>query len=390
MNNFVIKGVRYEWLQSAIDGYVKTKQPLIANYNGTLGVAGPSDDIGIYYFIPKIVSWFGLSLDQSLNVFYGGITVLSLLSGLIGFFFLYRKQYLRLTVSFIFLAWFMFFALRRLTEAYIIPPALVIAFVPWIMYSLRSSVKFSIILYSIVSFVASISHSIRTHAATGLLIFMITLIILEKNLSKKIKLVMLVFIVISFMIPFIYSQNLIDARDNLMKVKYPDYTKILARHPFWTHAYMGLSFVENPIVGPSFNDRVAIDKVMEINPHLPGADKPLAYLGGSYVGGYQEASDILKQEFFKVVSKHPAILFENFGTKLAILYIYFIISANIGVFFAIIYKKPLQIEVALWSGMLFNAIPGLMVVPAFHYNAAFIAFSVLYGLFSVNQGCSSR
>ncbi|MBF0518984.1 MAG: hypothetical protein HQK92_04595 [Nitrospirae bacterium] len=390
MNNFVVKGVRYEWLQSAIDGYLRTKQPLVAVYKGALGVAGPTDDIGIYYFIPKIACWFGLSLDQSLNVFYGGITAVSLLSGLVGFFFLYRKLYLQIAVSFIFLAMFIIFSMTRLTEVYIIPPALIIAFVPWIMYSLRASVRFSIVLYSIASFTIAIGHFIRNHAATGLLLFMVALIVLAKNISKKIKLIMLVLIVIFFMIPFIYAQNLIDARDNLMKTKYPDYVKILAKHPLWSHLYMGLAFVENPIVGPFFEDSVAFDKVTSINPHLPGADNPPPYLGCSLISGYQEFHDILKKEFFKVAFKYPAIIIENFGTKLAILYIYFIIFANIGISFALIYKKPLQIEAAFWCGIAFNALPGVLVVPAFHYNAAFIAFAAMYGLFSVNQAWSSQ
>ncbi|MBF0463592.1 MAG: hypothetical protein HQK88_04445 [Nitrospirae bacterium] len=174
-----------------------------------------------------------------------------------------------------------------------------------------------------------------------------------------------------------------------MKAKYPDYKKIIAKHELWHSVYIGLAFVENPVVGPFFNDIAGFDKALSINPNLPGAVNPPKYLGGANIGGYQDYYDILKKEFFKVVFRHPIVIIENFGTKLAILYIYFIIFANIGIIFAFIYKKPIQIEVALWCGILFNALPGLLVVPAFHYNAAFIAFAAIYGLFSVNQACSS-
>jgi hypothetical protein len=66
-----IMGSRYRQLQEALEGYQLTGTALISQTGQGLGPAGVSDDIGTYYFIPKIAVTFALTLDQTIELFYG-------------------------------------------------------------------------------------------------------------------------------------------------------------------------------------------------------------------------------------------------------------------------------------------------------------------------------
>ena len=50
--------VRYQELKESIDGLIQTGIPLITYDGKNFGSSGVGDDIGAYYFIPKIAVLF--------------------------------------------------------------------------------------------------------------------------------------------------------------------------------------------------------------------------------------------------------------------------------------------------------------------------------------------
>jgi len=107
-----IMGCRYQTLRATVEGYARTGVPLVS---GEYGQIGCSEDIGPYYFIPKLMHLGGLQLDVAIDVFYIGIVALSFLAGAPAIW-LYCKTYLGRVVSllgFIFLSFFIHHRKRR-------------------------------------------------------------------------------------------------------------------------------------------------------------------------------------------------------------------------------------------------------------------------------------
>ena len=91
MKLFQIMPCRYSSLQSTIEGFDISGVPLISfndacnlGQNAGLGPAGYAENIGSWYIIPKIVNVFGVSLEASVQLFYSGSVLASIILGIIG------------------------------------------------------------------------------------------------------------------------------------------------------------------------------------------------------------------------------------------------------------------------------------------------------------------
>ncbi|MEO5357343.1 MAG: hypothetical protein H7844_08600 [Nitrospirae bacterium YQR-1] len=379
MKSFVIKGCRYDFLVEAYEGYVRTKIPLVGFSDGKFIPAGWGGSPGIYYFIPKIAFYFGLTIDQAINVFWGGLVVLSLVFSVTGFIILFKNKLPQLAVSFVYLFIFYFYMISKITEEYLVSPMVSVVFVPWILILFKKDYKTYKLLsiYFIIGFMLSITNLIRSHSVTGLLLFILTLVILHVKYTTKLKLLVCAVIVISMSIPGFYYKNvLLPEKNAFLRDKFAAIDLIEMSQPLWHSAYIGLAYAENDIVKPFYSDYVGEQKVKEINPQL--AEIPVH-------SAYKEYHEILKKEFFKIVKNNPWVIIINLGTKLAVLYIYFLVFANIGIIASLTYKKPWSMELALWFAIAFNSLVGLIIVPSGQYISGFIAFSALYGLFSVTH-----
>src|SRR5260370_39287658 len=78
--------------QEAVAGYERGGVPLVG-FDGTkLTPAGEGDDLGVYYFIPKVVTDFHLSVAKSIDLFIVRMIVFPLLVGLPGLYLLFSHQ----------------------------------------------------------------------------------------------------------------------------------------------------------------------------------------------------------------------------------------------------------------------------------------------------------
>jgi hypothetical protein len=98
-----------------------------------------------------------------------------------------------------------------------------------------------------------------------------------------------------------------------------------------------------------------------------------------------EYDRILAREVLELAKRHPALLLINLAAKLGIVQVLVLLVGNFGFLAALIYRKPLSLEVAFWIAIGFGVLPGLMVVPSLKYVLGGVAVLVLYALLSIDS-----
>lgn len=370
---------RYEQLFEAVQGYQKTGISLVAEKGGQLYPAGSTDDVGIYYFIPKIVDIFNINLDQAVNIFFIGITILSLIAGLIGYFLLFRTSISRwiVLIAISFLSVFLYFFYKyMISDAYVTSLSITIATLPWFLYFIKNLGyrRLFIVFIFFTGIGIGTSHFIRAHSGTAVLIF-ISFMLLSLKIQWKQKLVFIILLVFSSLIPTVYFNSLLDKRDIYLKYRQPEYEQIPRQHPLWHSIYIGFGFLKNEYV-PRYKDEVAIEKVRSIDPKVK-------YLSREY-------ELTLRNEVFKFIKKHPFFVIETVLAKIVAILIYLLIFANIGLIAAFLYPKPQYVESAFILSLGFSSTPGILVMPYPGYLLGFIAFATVYGIVSINHAIEVR
>lgn len=365
-----IMGTRHQTLEYMIEGYKKSGIDLVG-YDGSKYVSG--NEIGGDFFIPGIVHYFGLPLDQAIYFFYLGIILVALALGIVGFFLLYKKWYQRLisilgliTVSFL---------TYRIGDVYTAYSSIVIAFVPFIIYFFKNDIKYKYLIpfTFIVGLFATLANSIRSQAGIPVAIFLIVFLFLNKFFDIKKKAVLVGLLIIGSLLPVVYFNSLVSKRDTFLAQNVPNYTEIETtlsnQGAFWHSIYIGFGFLDNPY-GIRYEDGIANGKVQSIKPGTP-------YLSKEY-------QNILKSEVFKLMLTHPDFAMRTIAAKLGVIVYYLLRFSCLGVLLAIFYRKDLQLDIAFFFGFLFSTVHGIAVMPCQQYLLGFIAFSAIYGVISIN------
>ena len=66
-------------LEETLNGLQMSGQPLIGMKNDKFQSSSLTDDLGSYYFIPKIADTLNITLEASINFFYGGLILIAFL-----------------------------------------------------------------------------------------------------------------------------------------------------------------------------------------------------------------------------------------------------------------------------------------------------------------------
>ena len=149
----------------------------------------------------------------------------------------------------------------------------------------------------------------------------------------------------------------------------PDYPTVLPAHAFWHSAYIGFGYLSNEVV-TSYNDQVAYDKVQSL---VPGT----LYESPEY-------QHILRRQVWLLVRQHPQLVLYTLAAKLGVICSMFLVFANVGLIAVKRVRKPLGLELPFWTGIVFNALFGILVIPSVAYLLGFITFATLYGAVSVD------
>jgi hypothetical protein len=366
---------QYQMLKEALWGYLKTGIPFIAYDGELLKPVGLGDDIGLYYFIPKISHLLGISINQSVDLLFMSMIIGSLTMGIIGLCLILKNIKTKVLgmLEIMLLTYWYYFLVGGI---YIIFLIITIAVIPLLFYfSRKQKINFIFIVFLLFSGVAiEIANIFRSHAGTGVLIFMLIILVFYVQSSWKQKMILLMFVAIGVLAPSLFFHQILDKRDMYLKNLYPNYKVALRGHPFWHTAYIGFGFLNNEF-GIKYKDEIAIGKVKSISPET-------AYLSEEY-------ETILRNETLNLIRTNRLFVFQSIFAKVGVIFLYLLVFANVGLIATIFYKKDWRIEMAFWSGMIFNSLFGILAIPSLWYLMGFITLAVLYGIFSIDEALTN-
>jgi hypothetical protein len=354
----------------AIAGYEKAHVPLVSWDGAKFTATANNDDKGLFYFLQKLSSWFGLNTDQALFLFYTLSLSLAFLLGMLGIVLIFKETRSRLFAT---IALFLLTALTFVRgDLYIMYTVFALAAIPLFLYFLQAGKSGWLGLHlAFAGLLAGTANFVRANTATGGIIFILIALFFYYKGSFKNKLVLFVTLILGLVAVNSSVSNLYEKRDAFLAlVNGTESVRPVKGHAFWHAVYVGLGYVKNPVVR-DFRDEVAFEKVAEINPAIK-----------QYSPEYEDA---LKKETISFVTEHPFLFAINLLAKLGIILIYILVFANIGLIAAYFYRNPWPLDLAFLGATGFNMLFGILVVPRLNYLLGLVAFAVLYAVFSINK-----
>jgi hypothetical protein len=361
---------RYIQLRDAAAGLERTGVPLVAyNGEGFIG-AGYSDDPGIFYFIPLLAHTAKISLETTIDLFFFCVAAVAFASGGVGSWRALRRPLSR-AIALLALAALLALTLR-LGDVYLVQSSIVAGLLPWFwqVQRARRSGKALFVFSMCAGFCAGVANFMRAQSGTAILVFLIFGIVLSGLRSRKEKVLAFLLLLAGLSAPTLYSVRLLANRDAYLARAQPGWKKVAWQHPFWHPVYVGFGFLQNEYV-PMYRDDVAAARVRALAPSA-------AYLSKEY-------EDTLRREVFQLIRQHPGFVVLTLSAKLGVLLGILLVCANVGLLAVAWYPKGWTVELPYWVGLAFTALGGLLVVPQVPYLLGFVAFAVLYGVFSLEH-----
>lgn len=344
--------------------------PLVGFDGHVFKPAGFTDNVGIYYIVPRIATWLGLDLGGSIDAFLGGMVLLSLAVGMVGAFLLYRRWSVR-CVAFLMLAGVSLIA-WCVGNVYIVYSSAVIAIVPWCVYLYRggSGSPGHVLVGFAAGIVIGVANFLRSHSGTAVFIFLLPLILSYPRADRTKKALLVAVVLLGILLSSMPFRLAVRERDRFLAQNAPGYGDVAARHPFWHSVYIGFGYLSNEY-GIRYEDEVAARKVREISPKA-------GYVSAEY-------EKILRGEIFRLTLRHPLFVLRTVFAKAGVLFLFFLIFANLGFLFRKRFPQDRAVENSFFAALAFSALPGILVIPQPGYILGYIAFAALYGINGVER-----
>lgn len=361
-------GERFANLEEALEGYRRTGVSLVA-YDGQRYVpASRTDDAGIDYLIPKMARGLGLDLVGSLKLFLLLLVLSSAAAGLSALFLTFSDWISRTVVILCVLP--LVFISYEAKDLYAIQSAVVVGVVPWVLYLVKNSKsRFGMeVFLLLVGLGTGISDLLRASSGIGVAIFAGCIVLFSSGRKLSGRLLLVAALLVGAVIPRLYFIHLLHSRDTYLYRHDPGYLPTSGTHPFWHSVYIGFGFLSNPYVS-AYKDEVAVQTVCSISPQA------------GYVSAEYEA--VLKRQVWRLIREDPEFMFQTLGAKLGVIGLFLILFAHLGLPSAFWYPKAWPVELGFWCALGFNALFGILVVPHYPYLLGYIAFAVLYGIYSI-------
>jgi hypothetical protein len=326
---------------------------------------GYGGDPEINVFVPVLMEWFSLSLDQAIWWTYAIITAVGFIVAVTGFLKLCQDGVSRLVA--------ILGVLGITAVCYVIYDIYLLSFfalcfVPWLFVFLPRKNILSLALYCVV--VGSLTVSInflRLHTATALGLMVVSAILFYYNFSWRTLVLLLCFGSGAGITSWGINQAL-EVRNKYLDEHGVAHDAAHLPHTFWHNIYAGLGFITNDY-GLYYSDNCSIAKVQELAPEVE-------YLSEEY-------EITLRDETLRIVKHHPQFVLKMLFAKGGILLYYLLLFANIGLVCAWFYRKPWYIEIPYWLAMGFSALPGIVTIPVAPYLTGFFTAATFYGIHSI-------
>jgi hypothetical protein len=357
---------RHRGLDETVVGWEKTGVPLVGFDGQALVAAGCGDDIAMYYVVPMLARAARISLTDAIDLFLAGIVLVSAIAGALGLILSCRALFCRV-VSIAAVMLLSFLALR-VGDVYVVQSSVVLALVPWIFFGRNCRSRWLLLFVLFCSAMAATSNLFRSHAGTGVLIFMGWLVAFNPHQKRKFKLWLALAAILGVLVPVVYGRILLNRRDEYLKTHGQSVTAF-RQHPFWHTIYLGLGYINNDVV-PGYRDELAFARVRSMSPDT------IVYS--------PEYERYVRLEVIRTVREHPFLLFETLAAKVGVIVTLVVVFANVGLIAACRYPKHWPIEMAFWNAIAFEAVFGILAVPVLPYLLGLIAFTALYAVISID------
>lgn len=364
-----VMACRYDQLALLITGLNKINIPFMGHDGQKFIPCGISDDLGMFYMIPKIVSLFNISLDVALNLFFAILIGIPFVLGVLCFCALYQSYLSRFcaTAGLILImqaAW-------QAGDVYIAYASSVMASVPLILYfntsqNLRFYKLFAALLLGLFF---GFLHAIRSFSCVPSLFFIAVITIGSRWPSSK-KMILWLLLSIGVMIIPFYFSLLFKSYEDFVLNNQISTQKIGNKHIFWHSVYIGLGLLNNDL-SICYSDECGANKAISID---PTAQYPSIR--------YEQ---VMKQEVIRLCKEKTRFIIRTIFAKIGIILYYLCIYGFIfALLIAFFYPKHWCIELAFLIAILVSSLFGVVVMPFFSYLLSLISFSILYAVISIN------
>ncbi len=362
--------IRRHELEAALAGLQATGVPLVGRAAGHLVPAGAPDAPGLYFFVPLCARLLGLSLDDAITVFVGGIVLAGALTGIIGWLRYARAGSARafgvtgiLAVS----AVALFFG-----DSYAVAAALVLGCVPLLLAGWRrgSSGRSWAVTLALVGLLAGVAGATRTGSDLPVVLFAAVLTLARTRIPWPGRAALLAVLVAATLVPAVAANRLMAHRDAYLAARIPGYLPPVRAHVLWHSAYIGFGFLTNDR-GITYRDGVAMGKVASVDPNA--------------VYGSRRYEAILRGEVLRLVLHSPGYVARTIAAKLGVLAGYLLLFANLGLVAAWRARKRDAADAAFAAALALAALPGLIAIPVLQYLEGFAALALFYGAVGVER-----
>jgi hypothetical protein len=385
MNFFRIMPCRYSGLENTLKGYDLTNVQLVAYDDSCLSgarevfsPAGLSDNIGSYFFIPKLVQLTGIKLEIAIQLVYSGFVFLAFLSAAIAIWLFFKSLTGKL-IGIMALA-LLSFVIAGIGDYYIFAGAIPMAIIPWLMHILKKppiNVKYLYLFFFLLGIVISFGHLIRSHSGSDVIIFILLgFVFFAKSYSYKQKTILILIFTLSMASVFSWFNSIVDKRVEYLTSIESNY-ELSGKRIMWHNIYYSLGYLQNSFSKVKGYDRheqsdtYSVKRALEINPHVK--------LWSS------EYEDILRKETFSFIADHKLFFIKTILVKIGVMLVYIALFMNIGLVMLFYYNTDMKFHLLFLSGIAFNMIFGVLTSPNYTYLTGLFLFSVLYSIYIIDS-----
>lgn len=363
---------RHFALFHTLAGYEKTGVQLIGYDDAKLFPSGISDDIGLYYFVPKLVRLLHCSLDQAINLFFYGMMACALVVGIAGFCAL-TKSWVSRSFAIIYLIMFSVYSCWGMTDIYLVFAASAVALIPWALYFMqRGKADYKVALFfGVVGVLSGYAQYVRAYSS-GAVVLMSLLVIFFISSARQRKFMLLGALCCGMVLPIVHMRALLAHRTHCVDTvlhKAPD------QHVLWHTMYAGFGFLRNDF-GIQWDDATVVEHAHRIDPAV-------VYPSLQY-------EKVVRGMVFDLVKHHPQFVLQTLFAKFGVMLYYLLFFANIGLLLALLYRKPWQIDFMFFVALAFNSLFGFIALPGKYYLLGALTCAVLYCIvsfdYAVRQG----
>jgi hypothetical protein len=364
---------RLRALEETVAGQARGAPPLVGYADGAYTAASFTDDPGLYLLVPQIAGVSGLDARASAHLLFAALTGLGFALGCAGLFLAFRSWPGRL-LGLAGLALLSALTLR-IGDVYAAMPAAAMAgILPCLALWKRKTGFLGWAVFCLLAgLVVGVGNSVRVHAATGTLVFILALLVGSAEIPWVQRGLLAALLLTGPLAVSGGTRLLVRERDRFLARHNPEaLRRCHGHHAYWHTVYIGLGYVDNPY-GIVYRDEAARARAEEV---APGVD----YCSPEY-------DAVLRGECLKLLREDPAFIGKILLAKVAKLLLLLMVFANLGLVAAWTHRKPLAVDVAFGLALGFSSLFGILAVPVESYCLGFIALAALFGVTSLAAAC---